>query len=180
MSKILLLSAGTRVESKNNKIAKITDDFLVNELKIDCSLYDNFYEGVPFLKDYNDKQPDYVIDVRNDLINSSKIILFSPVFNGGYVSHLKNILDWLSLSFDKYSYNELFKNKTVAVVSSVDGKGNNAKSSFILLKEQLKNYGLDVFDEFYLFNEKNKVDDFDSNKQLSTSYHTFINSFINS
>ena len=105
MSKILLLSAGTRVESKNNKIAKITDDFLVNELKIDCSLYDNFYEGVPFLKDYNDKQPDYVIDVRNDLIDSSKIILFSPVFNGGYVSHLKNILDWLSLSFDKYSYN---------------------------------------------------------------------------
>ena len=36
MSKILLLSAGTRVESKNNKIAKITDDFLVNELKIEC------------------------------------------------------------------------------------------------------------------------------------------------
>ena len=90
------------------------------------------------------------------------------------------MLDWLSLSFDKYSYNELFKNKTVAVVSSVDGKGNNAKSSFILLKEQLKNYGLDVFDEFYLFNEENKVDDFDSNKKLSTSYHTFINSFINS
>ena len=37
MSKILLLSAGTRVESKNNKIAKITDDYLVNELKIDHS-----------------------------------------------------------------------------------------------------------------------------------------------
>ncbi|MFL2696244.1 MAG: NADPH-dependent FMN reductase [Candidatus Actinomarina sp.] len=178
MSKILLLSAGTRVESKNNKISKITENFLINQLKIECSLYDNFYENVPFLKDYNDEHPDYVINVRDDLINSSKILIFSPVFNGGYVSHLKNILDWLSLSFDKYSYNELFKNKKVAVVSSVDGKGNNAKNSFILLKEQLKNYGLNVFDEFYLFNEENKVDDFSSNKELNLSYFNFINSFI--
>ena len=49
MSKILLLSAGTRVESKNNKISKITEKFLINELKIECALYDNFYENVPFL-----------------------------------------------------------------------------------------------------------------------------------
>tara|TARA_B100001093_G_scaffold249882_1_gene239308 strand:+ start:5448 stop:5990 length:543 start_codon:yes stop_codon:yes gene_type:complete len=180
MSKILMLSAGTRIESKNNKIAKITENLLTNELKINCSLYDSFYENVPFLKDYNDKHPDYVINVRDDLINSTKILLFSPVFNGGYVSHLKNILDWLSLSFDKYSYNELFKNKKVAVVSSVDGKGNNAKSSFILLKEQLKNYGLHVFDEFYLFNDENKVDDLGSNSELNLSYNKFLNSFIKS
>ena len=95
MSKILLLSAGTRPESRNNEAAKIADDFICSELNNDCSLYDDFFENVPFLRDYNDDQPEYVVKVRDDLIEISKILIFSPVFNGGYVSHLKNLLDWL-------------------------------------------------------------------------------------
>ena len=56
MSKILLLSAGTRPESKNNKVAGIVNSYL-SELEISCNLYDDFYENVPFLRDYNDEQP---------------------------------------------------------------------------------------------------------------------------
>ena len=73
MSKILLLSAGTRPESKNNKAASIVNSYL-SELEIPCNLYDDFYENVPFLRDYNDEQPEYVIKVRDDLIETSKII----------------------------------------------------------------------------------------------------------
>ena len=47
MSKILLLSAGTRPESKNNKVAGIVNSYL-SELEISCNLYDDFYENVPF------------------------------------------------------------------------------------------------------------------------------------
>ena len=54
---------------------------------------------------------------------------------------MKNLLDWLSISFDNYSYNELFKDKDVAIISSVDGKGNNAKNAFDLLGAQLSNDG---------------------------------------
>ena len=40
MSKILLLSAGTRPESKNNKVAGIVNSYL-SELEISCNLYDD-------------------------------------------------------------------------------------------------------------------------------------------
>ena len=69
MSKILLLSAGTRPESKNNKAAGIVNSYL-SDLEISCNLYDDFYENVPFLRDYNDEQPEYVIKVRDDLIET--------------------------------------------------------------------------------------------------------------
>ena len=177
MSKILLLSAGTRPESKNNKAAGMVNNYL-SELDISCNLYDDFYENVPFLRDYNDEQPEYVAKVRDDLIETSKIIIFSPVFNGGYVSHMKNLLDWLSISFNNYSYNELFKDKDVAVVSSVDGKGNNAKNAFKLLSAQLSNYGLNVHEKFFLFNEENRVDDLFTNDDRSKEFFIFIESFL--
>ena len=90
MSKILLLSAGTRSESKNNTAAGIVNSY-IDAFDMTCNLYDDFYENVPFLRDYNDEQPEYVKKVRDDLIETSKIIIFSPVFNGGYVLSLIHI-----------------------------------------------------------------------------------------
>ena len=129
MSKILLLAGGTREESRNNKVATYVKEYF-KEIDVACSLYDQLYLNTPFLLDYEDKQPESIIEIRESLIDSKKIIIFSPVFNGGYVSHLKNTLDWLSLGFDNYSYNELFKDKDVSIVSSVDGSGSNARGSF--------------------------------------------------
>ena len=54
MSKILLLSAGTRSESKNNKAAGIVNSY-IDAFDMTCNLYDDFYENVPFLRDYNDR-----------------------------------------------------------------------------------------------------------------------------
>ncbi len=167
MSKILLLAGGTREESRNNKVATYVKEYF-KEIDVACSLYDQLYLNTPFLLDYEDKQPESIIEIRESLIDSKKIIIFSPVFNGGYVSHLKNTLDWLSLGFDNYSYNELFKDKDVSIVSSVDGSGSNARGSFDLLSVQLTNYGLKVYDEFYLFTEQETVDEMiekDKNKE---------------
>jgi len=177
MSKILLLAGGTREESKNNKIASYVKNYL-NDIKVSCSLFDQLYIETPFLLNYEDKQPLSIIEIREKLIDSDKLIIFSPVFNGGYVSHLKNTLDWLSLGFDNYSYNELFKDKEALIISSVDGSGSNAKGSFDLLSVQLKNYGLKVYDEFYLFTEQDTVDDLIEKDKNKEKFQNFLNLFL--
>ena len=177
MSKILLLAGGTREESRNNKVATYVKEYF-KEIDVACSLYDQLYLNTPFLLDYEDKQPESIIEIRKSLIDSKKIIIFSPVFNGGYVSHLKNTLDWLSLGFDNYSYNELFKDKDVSIVSSVDGSGSNARGSFNLLSVQLTNYGLKVYDEFYLFTEQETVDEMIEKDKNKEKFQNFLNLFL--
>ena len=177
MSKILLLAGGTREESRNNKVATYVKEYFKG-IDVACSLYDQLYLNTPFLLDYEDKQPESIIEIRKSLIDSKKIIIFSPVFNGGYVSHLKNTLDWLSLGFDNYSYNELFKDKDVSIVSSVDGSGSNARGSFDLLSVQLTNYGLKVYDEFYLFTEQETVDEMLEKDKNKEKFQNFINLFL--
>ena len=177
MSKILLLAGGTREESRNNKVATYVKEYFKG-IDVSCSLYDQLYLNTPFLLDYEDKQPESIIEIRESLIDSKKIIIFSPVFNGGYVSHLKNTLDWLSLGFDNYSYNELFKDKDVSIVSSVDGSGSNARGSFDLLSVQLTNYGLKVYDEFYLFTEQETVDEMIEKDKNKEKFQNFLNLFL--
>ena len=177
MSKILLLGAGTREESRNNKLASYVKEYF-DELNVSSFIYKELYKDTPFLLDYEDLQPKPIVEIRESLMISEKILIFSPVFNGGYVSHLKNTLDWLSLGFENYSYNELFKNKKVAVVSSVDGSGSNAKDAFILLSEQLKNYGLEVFEEFYLFKETDTVDEMLDSGKNKEKFHSFLKLFL--
>ncbi len=177
MSKILILAGGTRAESRNNIVASYVKEYL-KQLDVPCSLFDELYLNTPFLLDYEDTQPQSIVDIRDTLIGSDKLIIFSPVFNGGYVSHLKNTLDWLSLGFDNFSYNELFKGKNVAVVSSVDGSGGNAKKSFDLLSGQLKNYGLKVYEEFYLFTEQDNVDEMIENGKNKEKFQNFIDLYL--
>ena len=177
MSKILLLGAGTREESRNNKLASYVKEYF-DELNVSSFIYKELYQDTPFLLDYEDLQPKPIVGIRESLMISEKILIFSPVFNGGYVSHLKNTLDWLSLGFDNYSYNELFKDKDALIISSVDGSGSNAKGSFDLLSVQLKNYGLKVYDEFYLFTEQDTVDDLIEKDKNKEKFQNFLNLFL--
>ena len=177
MSKIVILAGGTRAESRNNMAASYVEEYL-KQLEVPCSIFDQLYIETPFLLNYEDKQPLSIIEIREKLIDSDKLIIFSPVFNGGYVSHLKNTLDWLSLGFDNYSYNELFKDKEALIISSVDGSGSNAKGSFDLLSVQLKNYGLKVYDEFYLFTEQDTVDDLIEKDKNKEKFQNFLNLFL--
>ena len=87
-------------------------------------------------------------------------------------------MDWLSLGFDNYSYNELFKDKDVSIVSSVDGSGSNARGSFDLLSVQLTNYGLKVYDEFYLFTEQETVDEMIEKDKNKEKFQNFLNLFL--
>ena len=76
------------------------------------------------------------------------------------------------------SYNEIFKDKDALIISSVDGSGSNAKGSFDLLSVQLKNYGLKVYDEFYLFTEQETVDDLIEKDKNEEKFQNFLNLFL--
>ena len=99
MSKIFILSAGTSPDSYNNQLAKYLSNYFENK-GIENFLFDNLYSDIPFLLDSYDDVPDKISEMRKFLEISDKIIIFSPVYNGGFLAHLKNTLDWLSLAYD--------------------------------------------------------------------------------
>ena len=124
-----------------------------------------------------------IIEIRNVLKICDKVVIFSPVFNGGYLAHLKNTLDWLSLSFEDFEYNQLFKNKYVSVISSVNGSGGNAQKAFEILKLQLENYGFNVNSKFLLINKDDYIENklnFNLNKTLVNKIQDHLNLFLKS
>ena len=158
MSKLLILSAGVSEDSNNTKLAKKLNKFL-NEEGIRNEIYENLHENIPFLLDNQNDVPKKILEMRESLESANKIIIFSPVYNGGFLAHLKNTLDWLSLSYDGFKYNSLFKDKKVGVITSVRGGGGNAQNAFNILSAQLMNYGLRVFEEFHLITNKEHQED---------------------
>jgi len=180
MSKLLILSAGVSEDSNNTKLAKKLNKFL-NEEGIPNEIYENLHEDIPFLLDNQEDVPKKILEMRKSLESADKIIIFSPVYNGGFLAHLKNTLDWLSLSYDDYKYNSLFKNKTVGVITSVRGGGGNAQNAFKILSAQLINYGLRVFEEFHLITnmEHESGDEIDENHKIFKNIKQYINRFLN-
>ena len=95
MSKIFILSAGTSPDSYNNQLAKHLSNYF-DKKGLENVLFDNLYSDIPFLLDTHDDVPEKILEMRKSLEVSEKIIIFSPVYNGGFLAHLKNTLDWLS------------------------------------------------------------------------------------
>ena len=181
MSKLLIFSAGVSEESNNTKLAKKLNHFL-NEQDVSNEIYENLYDNIPFLLDNQDEIPKQILAMRSSLEQSDKIIIFSPVYNGGFLAHLKNTLDWLSLSYSDKRYNALFKDKNVAVITSVRGLGGNAQASFELLSAQLSNYSLKVFDEFHLITNKEHQNEelIEDNKEIFDDIKKFVFRFLDS
>jgi len=180
MSKLLILSAGVSEDSNNTKLAKKLNKFL-NEEGIPNEIYENLHKNIPFLLDNQEDVPKKILEMRKSLESADKIIIFSPVYNGGFLAHLKNTLDWLSLSYDEYKYNSLFKNKTVGVITSVRGGGGNAQNAFKILSAQLINYGLRVFEEFHLITNKEHESggEIDENHKIFKNIEQYVNRFLN-
>ena len=179
MSKLLIISAGVSEDSNNTKLARKLNQFLNNQ-DISAEIYENLYDNIPFLLDNQDTVPKQILDMRSSLEHSDKIIIFSPVYNGGFLAHLKNALDWLSLSYSDKRYNALFKDKTVGVVTSVRGVGGNAKAAFEILSSQLSNYSLRVFDDFHLITNKEHQNDeaIEENEAIFEDIKKFVFRFL--
>ena len=179
MSKLLIISAGVSEDSNNTKLARKLNQFLNNQ-DISAEIYENLYDNIPFLLDNQDTVPKQILDMRSSLEQSDKIIIFSPVYNGGFLAHLKNALDWLSLGYSDKRYNALFKDKTVGVITSVRGVGGNAKIAFEILSSQLSNYSLRVFDDFHLITNKEHQNDeaIEENEAIFEDIKKFVFRFL--
>ena len=179
MSKIFILSAGTSPDSYNNQLAKYLSNYFEKK-GLENVLFDNLYSNIPFLLDTYDDVPEKILEMRKSLEVSEKIIIFSPVYNGGFLAHLKNTLDWLSLAYDGNRYSALFKEKKVAVVTTVKGAGGNAQKAFEILSMQLSNYDLQVFEKFHLItksehqNEKSIL----NNRDVIESLNSYAEEFL--
>ena len=79
-----LLSGGVRKESTNNKLAQSAYGYLskLSSLKVD--LFDDLTTGIPFVSESVEPLPKTLIPARESLIHSDKVIVFSPILNGGY------------------------------------------------------------------------------------------------
>ena len=179
MSKIFILSAGTSPDSYNNQLAKHLSNYFEKK-GLENVLFDNLYSDIPFLLDTHEDVPEKILEMRKSLEVSEKIIIFSPVYNGGFLAHLKNTLDWLSLSYSDKRYNALFRDKNVAVITSVRGLGGNAQAAFELLSSQLSNYSLKVFDEFHLITNKEHQNEelIEDNKEIFDDIKKFVFKFL--
>ena len=175
-----LLSGGVREGSSNNKLAKYTYLYLNSKPDLSVNLFDNLVEGVPFVSEQEDLLPEILIPARASLINSDKVIVFSPIFNGGYAASLKNALDWLSLSFNNYKYNELYKDKKIAIMTSVLGEGGNSQDAREMLGHQLLKYGFQLFGDSYLFrNAEKRMFQLDDESSIdSRELANFLDKFI--
>ena len=180
MSKLLILSAGVSEDSNNTKLAKKLNKFL-DEKDVPNEIHENLYENIPFLLNNQKDVPKKILEMRKSLESADKIIIFSPVYNGGFLAHLKNTLDWLSLAYDENRYNSLFKDKTVGVITSVRGGGGNAQNAFNILSAQLMNYGLRVFEEFHLITNKENESggEIDENHKIFKNIEQYVNRFLN-
>ena len=175
-----LLSGGVRKESTNNKLAKSAYEYLSksNSLKVD--LFHDLTTGIPFVSESVEPLPKTLIPARESLVHSDKVIVFSPILNGGYAPSLKNALDWLSLSFDNFEYNELFKRKKIAIMSSVLGQGGNSQDARDMLGHQLEKYGFICYEESFLLKDAEESIPYldDESSQVYKELAEFLEKFI--
>ena len=90
MSKLLILSAGVSEDSNNTKLAKKLNKFL-DEKAVPNEIHENLYENIPFLLNNQKDVPKKILEMRKSLESADKIIIFSPVYNGGFLAHLKSL-----------------------------------------------------------------------------------------
>ena len=175
-----LLSGGVRENSSNKKLANCAYSYLINKHNLNADLFDDLTTGVPFVSEADEKLPEILSTARSSLIQANKVVVFTPVLNGGYAASLKNALDWLSLSFDNYEYNELYKGKKVAVMASVLGQGGNSQGARDMLGHQLGKYGFVLFEESFLFNnaEENIIHLSDESSGVYKEFSNFLEKFI--
>lgn len=144
MKKITFIIGSLRKQSFNRQLAKIAEQRLSNRFKIS---YLEF-EDVPLMnQDLEIAIQESVNRVRNTILESDGIWIFTPEYNFSYPGLLKNLLDWLSRPMDMSN----FANPSAVVGKkvTVSGAGGNNKTASCRAKlnELLEFIKMDVLKE---------------------------------
>lgn len=144
MKKVTFIVGSLRKQSFNRQLAKIAEQILSDRFQI---TYLEF-EDVPLMnQDLEIAVPDPVKRVRNTILESDGIWIFTPEYNFSYPGLLKNLLDWLSRPMDMSN----FANPSAVVGKkiTVSGAGGNNKTASCRekLNELLEFVKMDVLKE---------------------------------
>ena len=144
MKTILFIIGSTRKNSFNRQLAKIAEEQLQGSAEV--KYLD--YSDLPFFnQDTEFPTPDSFGRIRKEVESADGLWIFTPEYNSGYPGCLKNLIDWLSRSYElnDYASGTSIKGKPVTI-SGAAGK-NAATGSRTKLYELLQFTGMKVFHE---------------------------------
>ena len=106
--KILGIVGSLRKESYNLKLANLIKDNIDIEMEIVT------LENIPLFNEDNEfPAPQEVIELRNKVLESDLIWIFSPEYNNGIPGVLKNTLDWLGRPVSETEGQVMSKKKVI-------------------------------------------------------------------
>ena len=124
MKKVLLIVGSLRKESFNLQLAKLAEEMLKDKVQVGIL----HYADLPFMnQDMEFPAPESVARVRQVVLESDGIWIFSPEYNYQIPGVLKNLLDWLSrpLAPNDWERGSAVKCKPVTI-SGVAGRSGAA------------------------------------------------------
>ena len=124
MKKVLMIVGSLRKESFNLQLAKLAEEMLKDKVQVSIL----YYADLPFMnQDIEFPTPESVARVRQVVLESDGIWIFSPEYNYQIPGVLKNLLDWLSrpLVPNDWEQGSAVKGKPVTI-SGVAGRSGAA------------------------------------------------------
>ena len=124
MKKVLFIVGSLRKESFNLQLAKLAEEMLKDKAQVSIL----HYADLPFMnQDIEFPTPESVARVRQVVLESDGIWIFSPEYNYQIPGVLKNLLDWLSrpLAPNDWERGSAVKGKPVTI-SGVAGRSGAA------------------------------------------------------
>jgi len=109
-----------------------------------------------------------IVNLTNNFINASGIIVCSPEYNGSIPPILSNAIAWISTSTD--NWRDAFNNKVALIASSSGGPSNKFSLS---MRIQLEHLGVIVFPRTINITTSNPLN-FDSSKKILKHYIDLI------
>lgn len=140
--KVLALSGSLREDSVNRKLVLEAAN-IARQQGADVTVVNLKDYAIPFYDadlETQQKMPEGVKKLRQQMLQSQVIFIASPEYNGSLTGLLKNAIDWASRSETGSPSREAFQGKKFLLLSASPGPGGGARG-LVHLKAILENLG---------------------------------------
>ncbi len=164
-TKVLSFAGSTRQDSYNKKLAKEAAD-MAEKMGAKVTYIDLKDYPLPFYDGDLEKSeglPENAKKLRQLMIDSDKIIIASPSYNGSFTAVLKNTIDWASRSEDGSASRDAFKGKKFLIIATSPSPQGGVKGLHHL-RDVITNIGGEVME--VEFGVPNASKSFDSQGKL--------------
>src|SRR3954453_14178336 len=113
--RVLGISGSLRRDSHNTELLRAAATLLPSGVEFE--IYDGLADIPPFDEDREDRAPQAVHRLREEIGAADAILFATPEYNHSIPGHLKNALDWVSRPIETNT----LRNKPVAVIGASTG-----------------------------------------------------------